>query len=174
MPTVSRAATLLFLAWIVMPVTTPAAELVLRLIVMEPELDGDTSDASRRAEWQDRLDLLAERVSSELSAADLYDVLDPGPAEAEFAKHRHRAAVYACDVCARSVARATDADRVLSLRVFRLSNLILSLHAIVRDGPSGAVRYARVLDFRGDNDRSWLRAADYLIRDLSQLPPAQR
>jgi hypothetical protein len=174
MPSATYAALLCFLAILCAPLAAPAAEQVLRLIVMEPEIDGDTSDRSRRAEWQDRLDLLADRVSSKLSAADLYDILDPGPAEAEFAKHRRRADVYACDVCARSVARATDADRVLSLRVFRVSNLVLSLHAIVRDGPSGVVRYARVLGFRGDNDRSWLRAADYLIRDLAELPPGRR
>ena len=82
--------------------------------------------------------------------------------------------VYACDVCARSVAGAAAADRVLSLRVFRMSNLLLSLQAILRDGDSGAVRYARTLDFRGDNDQSWRRAADYLIRDIAKVPPDQR
>lgn len=48
------------------------------------------------------------------------------------------------------------------------------LHAVVRDGPSGTVRSARALDFRGDHDRSWLKAADYLIRDLAELQPARR
>jgi hypothetical protein len=97
-----------------------AAPPPLRLILMEPEIDGDTSDARRRNEWQDRLALVAERVAGELAGRALYDVLDPAPAEAELAKHRRRADVYACDVCAQSVARAA-ADRVLSLRVFRMS-----------------------------------------------------
>ena len=174
MPIAARAAVFLFLTFVALPVAGPVAEPLPRLIVMEPEFDGDTSDVGRRAEWQARLGLLADRATAELSAQALYDVLDPAAAEAEFAKHRRRAGVHACDVCARGVARAADADRVLSLRVFRLSNLVLSLHGIVRDGRSGTVRYVRVLDFRGDNDRSWLRAADYLIRDLAKLPPGRR
>ena len=63
---------------------------------------------------------------------------------------------------------------MLSLRVFRMSNLVLSLQAILRDDDSGVVRYARTLDFRGDNDRSWLGAAGYLIRDMAKVPPEQR
>ncbi len=72
-----------------------AAPPPLRLILMEPEIDGDTSDASRRNEWQDRLALVADRVAGELAGRALYDVLDPAPAEAELAKHRRRADVYA-------------------------------------------------------------------------------
>jgi Protein of unknown function (DUF2380) len=174
LPKLAEAAVLLSLACLALPSVALAAPPPLRLILMEPEIDGDTSDAGRREEWQDRLALVADRVADELAGQALYEVLDPAAAEAEFAKHRHRADVYACDVCARSVARAADADRVLSLRVYRMSNLVLSLHAIVRDGPSGTVRYARVLDFRGDNDRSWLKAADYLVGDLAKLPPARR
>lgn len=174
MPGFRRAAILLFIACVVVPLTPLGAEPLLRLVVMEPEIDGDTSDASRRAEWDRRVALLSDRVTSEVSSRALYDVVDPAAAEAEFAQLRHRAGVFDCDVCALGVARVAQADRVLSLRVFRMSNLVLSLHALVRDGASGEVRYARVLDFRGDNDRAWLKAADYLIRDMAKLPPDRR
>lgn len=173
-PDFRRAAILLFIACVVVPLTPLGAEPLLRLVVMEPEIDGDTSDASRRAEWDRRVALLSDRVTSEVSSRALYDVVDPAAAEAEFAQLRHRAGVFDCDVCALGVARAAQADRVLSLRVFRMSNLVLSLHALVRDGASGEVRYARVLGFRGDNDRAWLKAADYLIRDMAKLPPDRR
>jgi hypothetical protein len=153
MPLAARVMFASLLACLPTPAAATAAESPPRLIVMEPEIDGDTSDASRQAEWQARLALVTERVTSELTERDLYEVLDPAAAEAEFAKHRLRADVHACEVCAQSVARAAGADRVLSLWVFRMSNLVLSLHAIIRDGPSGTVRYARALDFRGDNDR---------------------
>jgi hypothetical protein len=32
----------------------------------------------------------------------------------------------------------------------------------------------KVLDFRGDNDRAWERAALYLVGQLEQLPPDAR
>jgi hypothetical protein len=154
--------------------TAVAAAPPPRLILMEPEIDGDLSDTTRQAEWQDRLALVASHVADALAERALYEVLDPAAAEAEFVKHRRRADVQACAVCAQAVARAADADRVLSLRVFRMSNLVLSLHAILRDGPTGEVRYAKVLDFRGDNDAAWLKAADYLIREIAKLPAERR
>ena len=67
-----------------------------------------------------------------------------------------------------------DADRVLSVWVFRMSRLVLSLHAVLRDGDTGRVRYARTLSFRSDNDRSWSHAAKYLLRDMATIPEADR
>lgn len=169
MPIFSRAAVFFVLALAPAIAIAPAmalAEPPLRLVVMEPEIDGDTSDTERRAEWQERLTLLGDHITSELTARALYEVVDPADAHVVFAKHRRRTDVYACDACAAEVAEVTDADRVLSLWVFRMSSLVLTLHGIIRNGEDGKVLYANAIDFRGDNDRSWLRAADHLIRGM--------
>ncbi|MHA3915055.1 DUF2380 domain-containing protein [Halovulum sp. GXIMD14793] len=103
------------------------------LIIMEPEIEGDTSDPAQKAAWPGRLENLQAEMQRGLAEAGLYDVLDPSVAEAEFAKHRLRRGVFSCKPCIRGVAEASDADRVLSLKVHRMSQLIISLQAVIRD-----------------------------------------
>ena len=140
-----------------------------RLALMQPEIDGDLSDASKQEQWHKRLDRLERQVQDGLGD-DLYAVVDPQPAADLFAQYAHRAAVYQCVPCALEVAKRLDAERVLSLRVYRMSHLVMNLHAILRDAETGSVRYARFLSFRGDTDEAWRHAADFLIRDMRKIP----
>lgn len=145
------------------------------LVLMPPEMDGDLGDSSRREEWAARLDLLDGHMRESLAGEALYTVIDNAPADDLLAQLSHRASVYQCEPCVVRVGERVGAERVLNLRVHRMSQLVLSLHAILRDTDTGRVRYARYLSFRGDDDRAWLKAADYLIRDMEEkIPPAQR
>ena len=144
------------------------------LVVMEPEIEGDVSNVAMQEAWEARLDMLGGRVAEGLTAGGVYALADPEPARELFAKYRRRHSVHACEVCATDAAAAVEADRVLSLYVHRMSNLVLTLHALLRDGETGNVRYARALSFRGDNDRSWRKAADYLVRDMAAIPLDKR
>ena len=144
------------------------------LLLMEPEIDGDTGPGGRAA-YEDRLELLEEAIARSIEEGALYEVADSELAEASFEKHRHRADVHACTPCAVESAREAGADRVLSVWVFRMSNLILSMQAILRDADTGEVRYSTAHDFRGDTDEAWLRAADRLVRGLEEdIPPGLR
>ncbi|WP_160170904.1 DUF2380 domain-containing protein [Lutibaculum baratangense] len=160
--------------WVVAVAAAPAQAGALRLALLEAEVDGDISDSSRRPEWDARLRRLTDRVSDGLSRDGTYEVVDPAPAARLYETHRRRRNVHACEICAIRVAEELRADRVLALHVFRMSNLVLSLHAVLRDGATGEVRYARVLGFRGDNDTSWFKAADYLMRDMADIPSEER
>ena len=140
-----------------------------RLALMQPELDGDLSDTSKQEQWHQRLDRLERQVQDGLGG-DLYAIVDPQPAADLFAQYAQRAAVYQCVPCALEVAKRLDAERVLSLRVFRMSHLVMNLHAILRDAETGSVRYARFLSFRGDTDEAWQHAAHFLIRDMRKIP----
>lgn len=142
------------------------AEAASRLIIMEPELDGDLSMPGQAAAWEQRLELIAHQVADGLQSSGAFDVVDPATVEDELARHRRRRSVYACEPCATSVAAAAAADEVLSIRVFRMSQLVLSAQLILRDGASGDVLYSRAADFRGDTDESWLRAISYLVDNM--------
>jgi hypothetical protein len=50
----------------------------------------------------------------------------------------------------------------------------MALWVDIRDADTGRPVVRKVLDFRGDNDRAWQRAALYLARQLEQLPPEAR
>lgn len=146
-----------------------------KLIIMEPEIEGDTSDPAQKAAWPGRLENLQAEMQRGLAEAGLYDVLDPSVAEAEFAKHRLRRGVFSCKPCIRSVAEAADADRVLSLQVHRMSQLVISLQAVIRDADTLNVRYARYISFRNDTDLSWQQAADAMLEMMqNEIPDDQR
>ena len=154
------------------PVTTFAAG--PSLVLLEPELEGDLTDAARVGDWQRRLALVAERLEKGLREGDLYRVLDTTPAHDLILSYHGRAEVHACEPCVVTLAKRLDADRVLSVWVYRMSNLVLSLNAILRDGESGNVPYARTLSFRRDIDRAWTRAVDYLMCDMAAIPSNRR
>jgi len=145
-----------------------SAEAASRLVIMEPELDGDLSMPGQAEAWQNRLDMIGDQVADGLSSSGSFEVVDPATVEDELARHRGRNSVYACTPCATSLAAAAEADEVLAIRVFRMSQLVLSAQLILRDGETGNVLYSRAADFRGDTDESWLRAVGYLVNHMTQ------
>lgn len=74
--------------------------------------------------------------------------------------------LHRCNGCELDLGRSLGADVVVVPWIFRVSNLILTLHCEVRDVRTGAVLFKRGLDFRGDNDTAWDRAIQYLVREL--------
>lgn len=155
-----------------MPAASEQCREPRRMVLMELEMAGDLSDTSRAREWADNLQSLARDMNAELAHDGLFVMADPALLEGEFAKHRSRNEVFNCPPCAMSVAKAAGVERVMSLRIFRMSNLVLSMQAIIRDADSGRPLYGRTLDFRGDNANSWRRAAKYLVRDIRKAVEA--
>jgi hypothetical protein len=62
----------------------------------------------------------------------------------------------------------------MNVWVYRVSALILTLHAVIRDSKTGEMIFSRHLDLRGDNDKAWLHAEAFLIRDLAAMPAEKR
>jgi hypothetical protein len=52
--------------------------------------------------------------------------------------------------------------------VNRVSALILSLTYEFHDVETGQITARKSFGFRGDNDTSWTRAIDYMVRDLGE------
>lgn len=152
----------------------PDAARTRSLVVYGVEVEGDLSDTSRRAEWRARAAMLTDALRRGLDSPGLYDVLDAAPATDILDGLSDRSEVHACTECLLAVSRRLGADRILAPWVFRVSNLILALHLEVRDGGSGEILYRKSLDFRGDNDRAWLKAGDYFVRWLKEDAPATR
>ncbi|MGQ9366449.1 DUF2380 domain-containing protein [Azospirillum sp. ST 5-10] len=144
------------------------------LVVFDVEVEGDLTDASRRPEWTARAARLTEHLKTALAGPDLYRVVDDDDAADLLADLRTRRGVHACGPCLTEVAERLDAERILSAWVFRMSNLILTLTVELRDGRSGEPLARKVLDFRGDNDRAWLKAGDYFVRWLREDAPELR
>jgi Protein of unknown function (DUF2380) len=148
----------------------PPSILVLNLEFVDSS--GEVTD--QRKDHERRLATVRETLASELAARGVYAVVDPTPIQAEIDATQERQYLHACNGCEIRFAREVDADRVLTGHVRKVSSLIMALWVDIKDADTGRPVLREVLDFRGDNDKAWQRAALYLARKLEQLPPEAR
>ena len=80
----------------------------------------------------------------------------------------------ACNGCELRVAKELGASRVGVCWVQKISNLILNMNLRVEDADSGAMRFQRSVDIRGNTDLSWKRGAKALVDLLASDPSATR
>ncbi|HYE36458.1 DUF3280 domain-containing protein [Methylocaldum sp.] len=144
------------------------------LAVLDLELTGDLSDSTRDVEWSKRLALMTEALRDELSRSGLYRVVDHGAAPGLIAELKSARYLHACNGCEFDIAQRLGAERVLVGWVFRMSNLVLTLHIEIRDVATGQTLINRAFDFRGDNDTSWRRAIVYFVKDLRERPASRQ
>ncbi len=148
----------------------PPSLLVLNLELVDSS--GEVTD--QRADHERRLAAVREILTSELAAREVYAVVDPGKIQAEIDATREGQYLHACNGCEVRFAREVGAERVLTGHVRKVSSLIMALWIDIKDARSGRPVLREVLDFRGDNDKAWQRAALYLVGQLEQLPPEAR
>jgi len=148
----------------------PPSLLVLNLELVDSS--GEVTD--QRADHERRLAAVREILTSELAAREVYAVVDPGKIQAEIDATREGQYLHACNGCEVRFAREVGAERVLTGHVRKVSSLIMALWIDIKDARSGRPILREVLDFRGDNDKAWQRAALYLVGQLEQLPPEAR
>jgi hypothetical protein len=138
-----------------------------RLLVLDMELTGDLGGPEFAAEHEARLKMATARLRDDLAATGLYELVDTAPAadDLEQLKSQHRY-LHDCNGCDLAIARRLGADQVLVAWVYRVSGLILTLTYEIHDVSSGQIAARKSFDFRGDNDTAWIRAIDYMVRDL--------
>lgn len=147
----------------------PATAAPMVLAVLPLELLDDTSAGAEQGPdeiHRRRLAAAAERLRAGLAGLAGVRVVDGGQV-AELLRSRPQGlSLHACNGCELDLARALDADRVVIGWVQKVSNLILNLNVVVRDVATGRTVATAFVDLRGDNDRSWEKAMDYLLEHL--------
>ena len=58
-----------------------------------------------------------------------------------------------CDNCELTLAKEQSIQQILYPWVFKLSNLVLTLHVVIIDAETNKTVSKKVHDFRGDNDQ---------------------
>ncbi|WP_295042686.1 DUF2380 domain-containing protein [uncultured Paracoccus sp.] len=118
----------------------------------------DTSHEARdqRADHDRRLALMAQVIGAELGDTVAITAADVASCQPQTTD------------CLLGLARDKGADQALFVVTQKTSTLILQIFANLVDVRTGAPIRSRTLNFRGDNDDSWRRAARFLARDISR------
>ena len=144
-----------------------------RLLVLDVELTGDSGGPEFASEHQARLALASTKLRESLARTGRYQLLDSTPAQKtlEGLKSQYLY-LHDCNGCDLDVGRQLGADQVLVAWVNRVSGLILSVTYEIHEVATGQIIARKSFDFRGDNDTSWTRAIEYMVRDLNESAPA--
>ena len=153
---------------------TPQGDSPRRLVLLEPELEGDLEDATRVPGWNRKMANLDTFLREQMSARGLYMVLPNAAASDLLEQFRGRREVHDCVPCIQDVARRLGAERAMVVWVFRMSELVMWLYVRVVEPESGQIVVARSMTFRGDNDRAWGKAAEFFLRQLAEVPSKAR
>jgi Protein of unknown function (DUF2380) len=140
-----------------------------KLVVLDVELSGDVGGPELVPEHQARLKLATAKLRESLARTGRYQLVDNTAARSTIEKLRSQYLyLHDCNGCDLDIARQLGADQVLVTWVNRVSALILSLTYEFHDVETGQITARKSFGFRGDNDTSWTRAIDYMVRDLHE------
>jgi CubicO group peptidase (beta-lactamase class C family) len=140
-----------------------------KLVVLDVELSGDLGDPELVPEHLARLELANAKLRESLSRTGLYQLVDSTAARSTIDELKSQYLyLHDCNGCDLDIARQLGADQVLVVWVNRVSALILSLTYEFHDVETGQITARKSFGFRGDNDTSWTRAIDYMVRDLDE------
>ena len=111
---------------------------------------------------------LTRFIGKQIESDGVFAVVDQGRVDEAVAAENSGTYLRACNGCEFDIARSVGADYVMIGWLFKMSTLVMSLHVVVKDVNTGGIVYAKTFDFRGDNEKSWTRAADYMVGALSK------
>jgi hypothetical protein len=139
-----------------------------RLAVLPFEIKDTSGEVGPADRHEAMLARLTDFVGKRIATAGLFDVLDQARVDKAVAAANPGTYLRACNGCELDIAKSVGANAVMIGWFYKVSTLIGTLHVVVKDVATGKVIYAHVFDFRGDNDKAWERAADYMVDALAR------
>jgi hypothetical protein len=138
------------------------------LVVLPFEIQdtsGEVGPADRHTAMLSRLTTL---VRNEIAFGQSYRVEPKNLTDQAVAAVNAGTFLRGCNGCEIDIAKRLGANYVLVGWIYKVSTLILALHINVKDVLTGKTIYARVFDFRGDNEQAYAHAARAVARSLTE------
>lgn len=129
---------------------------------------GAVGEAKLDGEHQQRLKMADAELRKQLAATGQFDLADEAASKDFNQKVGTALKNNACDSCELALAKEKDVQLILYPWVYKLSNLVLSLHVVIIDVANNKTIVKKVHDFRGDNDQSWQRAIRYFVENMKK------
>ena len=164
------AATLVAALTVLAATPSRAAEpATLKTLVVLPfeiqDTSGEVGPADRHVAMLSRLTTL---VRNEIAFGQSYRVASEKVTDQAVRAVNAGTFLRGCNGCEIDIAKRLDADYVLVGWIYKVSTLILALHIDVKDVMTGKTIWARVFDFRGDNEQAYAHAARAVVRSLME------
>ncbi len=132
--------------------------------LLDTSLDGEVNGP--RPDEHDRLIRVGEQLRTQLAESGKFQLVDIAPVNAA----AHGSNLQACGGCDVQYAKQLGADLAITGVVQKVSNLILNINIYLRDVHTGRLITSMSADLRGNNDESWSRATNYLLRNRLLAP----
>lgn len=115
------------------------------------------------------LEKLTHFIGQMIDEAGLFEVVSQSEVNGVVSAARLGTYIHTCNQCEYDLAKQVDGDKVMIGWIYKMSMLILTMHIEIKDVASGQTLISKAYDFRGDNEKAWLRAAKYMVRDLGEM-----
>ena len=166
--TALRVLPLLAFAWLLLTVlAAPAAAETVAAFdfeLIDTSLEGEIKGS--RADEQARLARASDQLRQRLRNSGRFTLVDIAPVAGE----ARASNLQACGGCDTRLAQRVGAELAVTGTVQKVSNLILNMNIYIRDASSGRTVAAMSADIRGNTDKSWSRALDWLVRNRLLAP----
>jgi hypothetical protein len=118
---------------------------------------------------QEMLSKLTQFIGEQIEQAGLFQVAQQSQVNKAVRAAQLGTYIHTCNQCEYEIARQLDANKVMVGWIYKMSLLILTMHIEIKDVASETTLISKAYDFRGDNEKAWLRAAKYMVRDLQEM-----
>ncbi len=140
-----------------------------RLAVLPFEIVDNTPVPGGETRNQKMLSTLTDFVGRAIDEKGIFRVVSQHEVNEVVDAARLGTDIHNCNRCEYDLGIALDADKVMVGWIYKMSILILTMHIEVKDVASGKTLISKAYDFRGDNEKAWLRAGKYMVRDLGVM-----
>jgi Protein of unknown function (DUF2380) len=159
----------LLLSIAAMPWLAARAQGAESIAVIGFELVDEQPDPARDEAMRRRLAAIHAQLEKGLAERGLYRVVDVAPAKAQIdAARASNAFVYACNGCLAEIGQRLGTRLVIVGWVQRVSELILNINVAVKEARTGAEVLTKSVDLRGNNDESFARGMNFMLRDWAE------
>jgi hypothetical protein len=148
------------------PLHAQADPALKTLLMLDFEIIRPTEDPSAVSAENARLEMISKQLRQEFIDRNFYAVLDRAPLQGRLDDLRARFRLYDCNGCDLDIAKAANADRVLTAWVQKVSNLILNINIEIKDARTGETVLVKSVDIRGNTDQSWSRGINHMVRSM--------
>jgi hypothetical protein len=159
---------LILLVTPVFPATLSAASLE-KLVVLPFEIVDNTPMPGGEERNEVMLEKLTHYIGDTIARTGLYQVIPQNQVNDVVEEAELGTDIRNCNLCEFDLARQVDGEKVMTGWIYKMSILVLTLHIELKNVVSEKTLIKKAYDFRGDNEKAWRRAANYMVRDLSVM-----